>query len=512
MLRLLGFSHKLKSFCYRVSYWEDNGSKHSDDFFLVSEFPLREKLNPDTLVRMSSRMEPPAEVPELKAGMVRKFVLTDVEGTSELVLPNISVDERLLKFAQAGLFMHAVADSNWARFAPNQMVFTNSKTGKTTLYDRAGICKHSVTERALIGYGTADSVRPGFLAHTCGQMVAIDETLEQIGADLFGSLLPALETGKVNISKGMADFDYATCSPIAFLGNPLHSTSAELIMEFEQMMMKVSNNAKAYGSRMGGILFGDDFPPIGGDDGWVAEERTAYLLMLSRQSVANGLKLEKAYKDEKDWLIQPYPPEYITEIGGLMAKALARGFQHLGMFLDGHRESHRHARGMALRLSIINGTGKDEEFDWLIATNLQSLERIMDCSTKYGDEHQYSLRRTSTPEYFAYMLELMARRKSKAVRWDELLADMRNVHKLFGFNPDVLIRKCRAKMDAEFRGCFDYDSEKVEVLNAGVLNIPQEPRFKNSKWWAYVSAAGAENKESEESGRQTGKEREAASA
>ena len=182
------------------------------------------------------------------------------------------------------------------------------------------------------------------------------------------------------------------------------------------------------------------------------------------------------------------------------------------MFLDGHRESHRHARGMALRLSIINGTGKDEEFDWLIATNLQSLERIMDCSTKYGDEHQYSLRRTSTPEYFAYMLELMARRKSKAVRWDELLADMRNVHKLFGFNPDVLIRKCRAKMDAEFRGCFDYDSEKVEVLNAGVLNIPQEPRFKNSKWWAYVSAAGAENKESEESGRQTGKEREAASA
>lgn len=477
---------------YLVSRFAVSTHKYNaGDFYLASPCPIPSLPYPFAL-ELSDETKPVPNSAKLKNSdgsstpiPSRKIRLPT--GRYGMTSNGMNADKRISKLFSAGLFLYP-EEPYYMAYAPHQLFYTNTKTAKSWFASQVGVRvdADAASAKALIGFGTADRTRLGSLSGLCGSMLTIDEVPEKLGEDLFGGLLTAMELGRVTVIKGLSEQAYPCCSPIVFAGNPRGDDSSNgqsLYAMMDAMLRKVSLNTEAFGSRFAAITFGLKYSPVTGSLKSKAREETLRAISLSKQKMENGQLLLKEFSRNKtiDWLGQPFPPGYVASIEAFRERCSER---LLNDFLRGHLQSYRHARGLALRLSILSGETPATEFDWVLGHNLESFGTIMEFSSEYAPKVKLSYQSACTPNYLAYFFMLlgnaMAARNSRELKWPDV--EYSRTTQFFGMSRDTFKRKVITRIQKDFSDDIVIDGENISIRNPGVLNIIHADKFKDAAW------------------------------
>jgi hypothetical protein len=475
------------TWAYLVSKFSVSPHKYNDgDFYLTSPCPI-----PSISYRLAmelSNESPPAPNPaKIKDTPIPTRAIQLPKGKHKLTSEGMNADKRILKLFSAGLFL-TPEEPFYMAYAPHQLFYTNTKTAKSWFGSQVGVRvdADAASTKALIGFGTAERTRLGSLSGMFGSMLTIDEVPEKLGEDLFGGLLTAMELGKITVIKGLSEQAYPCCSPIVFAGNPRGDDSSNgqsLYAMMDLMLRKVSLNTEAFGSRFAAITFGLKYRAVSGSTKSKARDETLRAISLSKQKMENGLVLLKELNRTRtiEWLGQPFPPGYHQSIEAFKDKCPER---LLNDFLRGHLQSYRHARGLALRLSILSGETPATEMDWVMHHNLESFETIMEFSSEYAPQVKRAYQSACSPQYLAYFFTRLGAAMSllgvKALKWGDV--DYPNTSQFFGISREVFKRKVILAIQKDFADDIQIDGDTIAVQNAGVLNLVHDDKFKNALW------------------------------
>lgn len=477
---------------YHASNWEKNVYRwDEDDYIIASQFPIPKSVPLNVLRRFlnrTSRHIYPMQK-NVKDRPVYELVLPSDLGEPSILSKGATADERILRFFHADLFF-LPEDANLQRYASHQLMYTNPSTGKSFMAKATGIRFDSATTKSLMGFASANDVCSGTLKGLYGTTISLDEVVQAAGEELYSQLLSAME-GDVAWSKGKTSEEYQVSSPIRFMGNPPEDDLSEdeqrrvLYSQFDAMLRKLSKNTRAYGRRIAGVLFGLDYTASNAASP-NSEDEYMRKLALSCERIKNMPVLIKAYKEKQDWLCLPLPDEYLKQLEEYASKAQTSLIKR---FLYGQKESRTHARGMALRMSIANPDAFEKEEDalvWLLHENSESFKRILDVESAYAKNTRIEYWRTSTPSYLGYffwnLLHEITANKSKVATWDALEVRMSGLSHQLGLSKPEFKRRVIAQLQGSFREEFKVNSDSIEVLDAGVLNVVYSHKFDNVKW------------------------------
>jgi hypothetical protein len=265
-----------------------------------------------------------------------------------------------------------------------------------------------------------------------------------------------------------------------FMGNPHDNNAEELYSLFDAMLRKISNNGGAFGSRFGGIIFGMEYSPVGGIATETSNDGLMNILGIQKKKIENGILLEDAFKNRETikWLNTPYPKEYVSEIERLAWNCSSTLLKD---FLNGHIQSYKHARGMALRISIAEEMDLNDTFDWLLAHNAQSLSNIMKFNSEYGAKLKQAEHNLKTPEYLAYLFFCLKQLNKEIILWSDLEFAGLSTH-FNGLSKPRFIERCVNKLQANFRDEIKVDGNSIEIKDKSILDIPENSRYLNAKW------------------------------
>lgn len=299
-------------------------------------------------------------------------------------------------------------------FNSHELVFTNSKTSKTSTAKKTGIQVDSARPANLLGFGTANEKVEGSLNKQTKQLT-LDEIEEEESDEIFASLNTYLEQGETEVRKGKAKVNVEGYAGIRWQGNPKPSKEHEqtidtdyfdeedalkyLYQNFSDCLGIISRNNEAFGGRIAHVMFRSDLMQIKNkkDDKDDKKEKTetkdalgvlplktlqknhAVVTAVLRKARDNYTKL---YFDEDvlTWLNQGFNKSYDDAI-----KQIANKIKLLNLreFIEGHRDlAGRHARGKALKLACVDmapqlmkGTLDKEELKELANEYQQQIEQ-----------------------------------------------------------------------------------------------------------------------------------------
>lgn len=382
-------------------YYYSFGATGQDDKLLVSERQLHEG-DIDEHVTPANGVNIPKDELEFTPSTIFERVLPvpqdeitaeDLKNTPDIwedvLKGHYHVDPILLKLFSSLFFKRERAHPELTKYSPHIFLYTNPKTGKTSMGQRFGDVMTRPSVSALMGFATSDTISPSQVDSTSTPIV-VDEIQEEKTKGTHDQLLKLLEQGVVNVARGHKRVHTEIYAPLVYVGNPkVHEDSDDdrvLTFEYTDAVQKVSTNYRAFSSRMALIIFGMDFDECR-YRGWTRERSLEKLQAwcesvreLCEKPFTDFLQLDKV----QSWLERPHPEEYRNELSEFEDEKL------LEESVMGLQENHRHMRGTALRLALLDHVPElltgEPDVDEVLEEAESEYEELLDVQSRSFEE------------------------------------------------------------------------------------------------------------------------------
>jgi hypothetical protein len=279
----------------------------------------------------------------------------------------------------------------------HELVFTNSKTTKTSTAQKTGKLLNSARLSNLLGFATANEKIEGSLNNET-QQITIDELQEDNGEELFSLLSNYLEFGEAETRKGKAIVKVRGFAGMRFQGNPKINLETEkqnknnnlndwedkekLYQHFVDCLRIISRNNEAFGGRIALIVFRTDL--ISKEEFETENSLSLKELEINEAIVKTILNearnnFSDLYYDQTitNWLNKPCSKEYKETLEQIEEEA---PLQPIKDFIKGHRElANSHLRGKAFKLACV-----DYALD--LMNNTLNKEELLNKAEKYVNQ------------------------------------------------------------------------------------------------------------------------------
>lgn len=253
----------------------------------------------------------------------------------------------------------------------NELVYTNTKTTKSTTATKTSRLLLSARISKLLGFSTAQEVVKGELDNET-RVITIDEVQEDKGEELFGLLNNYMEQGKCEIAKGKQSVNVTGYAGLRWQGNPKLSVENQtneettglfkyeeeaLHQHFVDSLKIISSNNEAFGGRIGYLVFRldlrskKDFEQTKDLTQEQIDKNEALVKAVMQEARTNYSKL---YFNQQiiDWHNKPLQKYYTNKLLELERNAL---LEPIRLFIKGHREqANSHLRGKAFKLACVD--------------------------------------------------------------------------------------------------------------------------------------------------------------
>lgn len=310
-------------------------------------------------------------------------------------------------------------------FSPHGLYQTQTKTGKSTVFEKVGVKRDRMSMAGALGFSTANETNRGDI-DGINESYTIDEVLEENKEKIIQQVITLLETGKVIISVGRRSVITESCATMNFCSNPkemngpLKNIKHVNVASFQQLLRVITDNYRAFGSRIGLVLFGNDFRYMQGSRFSTEEYRTVGALVrhirLSAEKTFSDIVLDPGIQE---WMNCELPSEYMMRVEKTAEKIVSN---EVADFWRGHVEAYRHVRGAAIRLAcmahisdLINKKydvkkiidEAERRLPEILNCNLRSLSNMQEATPDVKEEiDDHRLRRCS-PDYLRFFVLTM---------------------------------------------------------------------------------------------------------
>ena len=260
-----------------------------------------------------------------------------------------------------------IEPNEYMPYQPNELIYTNSKAGKTTKAMKTSRHVEEATPANLLGFSTANITVKGSLNNQTKKL-SIDEVQEEKNDEIYGRLSTYMEQGKTEIPKGKETVKVRGYAPIRWMGNPKtqerekegnlidYVEKQDLFQQFSDCLTIISTNNEAFGGRIALIMFRLDLEPSPPNTSNKLSIETIKQNEAIVETVKNKLRkpFTKLYFNQEilNWLDKQLNKNYLEQLKDIEGKA---SIQNIKEFISGHRKySKRHVRGKALRLAVID--------------------------------------------------------------------------------------------------------------------------------------------------------------
>ena len=307
------------------------------------------------------------------------------------------------------------------------VIVTNTKTTKSSIYEKIGEKRERMSMAGALGFSTSNESNQGDLNEVMGSY-AVDEVQENRETNVIQQTLTAMETGRVAVSVGKQTVRTATCATLIFLTNPKELSDAKdywdpkrtSIGAFRRVCEILTDNYRAFGSRIGIILFGNDFVKARGSrPDYKTHEGVKAIVDSIKQEVAPEFTKIMLNSEVHDWMNSDLPSEYTAKI-----KTTCKGIpiREVREVWEGHSEAFRHIRGGAVRracldflLNIWNGNYDIEMIlkkaeiylNQILEINLNSLNEMAEISNNYMEGFIDNLIEKVQPDYVRHFVMIL---------------------------------------------------------------------------------------------------------
>lgn len=398
-------------------------------------------------------------------------------------------DEKLRKLNNPKIIRHnksKVDAEDVMPYNPHSAYITDTKIGKSYNSDRVGVKMDKMSSSGLLGYASADDLRKGTLDGMEEPFFA-DEIRHGNEENIGDKLLTIFEQGSSRISKGQKDMKPEFYGSFTYMSNPKkNDDNKDQIDFFMDFVEKLGNNSQALGSRLGVLLF---------DMGKMDKARGTPLPKEERnrlETIVNWIKQDIAdkYRDIEaelqKWLHQEYPESYKDRIDGWKAGLYS---EKASEFISGHKESYRHARGQALRMSVYHHIGDvlkedysveeiretaEDKFRKVLEINLSSIQNL---SSQLSDKDRVRQKKKALleAEQSLYMKLFVKTMISKAREDKKVFEDLEPVQTLKPVFSDIKHDLDEVDTDSKYWK-FSEIGYKLEE-NLGRVNRRLEDRY-----------------------------------
>jgi len=308
-----------------------------DDFEKIEFFELVEEL-PQELV--DKILEIPNSLKTIFDGMVEKDKLDERIFYSRAM--------KLVNFSNR-------ARPEFAKYLCHGLEITNTKAFKTAgaliFFGIENLYNSARTSR-LLGFSTAEETYPSDLNDKT-QPTFLDElTVEKWEQDFFDALPTLLENGVANVGKGGRSVITKTMSTFTFMSNTssLLGGSEALALGFENFLKHFTSAGQRIGSRIGMILFGNDFKTV--DETVNVNEQYIFLFKIIARRI-NAL-IEKLMDDKRIKDLLNTPDEVYNKQLDILIQNIDESKEAIRDFCLGQKEAFRHLNGGAFLLAVLN--------------------------------------------------------------------------------------------------------------------------------------------------------------
>ncbi len=254
----------------------------------------------------------------------------------------------------------------------HELVFTNSKTTKTTTAGKTGKLLNSARLSNLLGFATANEKIEGSLNNETTQ-ITIDEVQEDTGEELFSLLSNYLEVGEAETRKGKSAVKVRGFAGMRWQGNPKINTETEkqnannnltdwedkekLYQHFVDCLRIISRNNEAFGGRIALIVFRTD---LTSKEDFETENSLSLKQLEINEAIVKTILNEARnnfttlYSDQEiiDWFNLPCSKEYKETLKQIEEEA---PLQPIRDFVHGHNGlANSHLRGKAFKLACVD--------------------------------------------------------------------------------------------------------------------------------------------------------------
>ncbi len=238
------------------------------------------------------------------------------------------------------------------RSAPHEIQVTGTKPGKTHISRRLGLNVERPTPAGLLGFATADTREYGHV-HGSRKTVFVDEVAQEPREEVASFLPTYLETGEVHIARG-CKIRIRGHGPVVFMSNPSQEEVYDPLQSFLGVLRALTlTNLLGLGSRIGIAYFNPGTEPAWNELHVDREgmERLRALITSFQFHTASLLSAALQNPKVERWLEEGFPKGHLR----LLDRAIGEvRLSEIHWFLTGYRDSHRHARGLALRIAFVD--------------------------------------------------------------------------------------------------------------------------------------------------------------
>jgi hypothetical protein len=308
-----------------------------EDFERIEFFELVEELPQELIDKI---LEIPNSLKTIFEGMIEKDKLDERIFYSRAM--------KLVNFSNR-------ARPEFAKYLCHGLEITNTKAFKTAgaliFFGIENVYNSARTSR-LLGFSTAEETYPSDLDNKI-QPTFLDElTVEKWEQDFFDALPTLLENGVANVGKGGRSVITKTMSTFTFMSNTssLLGGSEALALGFENFLKHFTSAGQRIGSRIGLILFGNDFKTV--DETVNVNEQYTFLFKIISRRI-NTL-IEKLMEDKKIKDLLNTPDEIYNKQLDILIQNIDSSKEAIRDFCLGQKEAFRHLNGGAFLLAVLN--------------------------------------------------------------------------------------------------------------------------------------------------------------
>jgi len=285
---------------------------------------------------------------------------------------NMNKDEKIIDIFRA-LIPVPINDTSFInprqvmQSAPHIILITSTKTSKTSTSRKIGVVLERPTPSNLLGFSTAQDKKIGRL-HGETRPFIIDGIEETEDERMAMGMLNYMESGTVEIArgKGVKTTGY---SSLIFLSNPsvetdyhpdndyFGSDDRKNLMQLDRLLQTLHQNQLGFGSRIPVFIFDPDMKPATGDGyGYLKEESLDKILYSIQEATRYSFSKVLLQQEVDHWINQVDDTirEYWQQLDTLLNDGDIRSYHLIYDFINGHKNSFRHLKGMAIRMSYMD--------------------------------------------------------------------------------------------------------------------------------------------------------------
>jgi len=321
-----------------------------------------------------------------------------------------NIDQDLMLCFLTDFFILPPRKTELMKYAPHKVIYTNPKTGKSSVANRMGKQVTHPSIARILGFSTADSVVQGAVDEL-EEPYYCDEIQEEKQKGVHNLLLSLIEKGEARIDRGSQSIQTRFNNSMNWMSNPKYQDEVDttefktkhMATAFTNALEKIMTNVYAFGSRVGLFIFTDTMESA-------KREKTVSLKetkRIQKKFITLREKTKKPFQDlfkEEQvikWLESGHDKDYIKAL-----REIKSGLSVLRDFKNGLNDNFRHSRGSALRLALVERIGDllrdDLDLDELLELaedkhkviqdmTISSLHSLVDCSVS-GSLHREWLR------------------------------------------------------------------------------------------------------------------------